>query len=71
MNGVAVLLFLITYVFWFAVGVVYAFSYADWQFEKSPKSGICYERKVYATSLGASYSLSPVDDKFCEKEKEP
>ena len=39
---------------------------SQWDFRKSPNSGICYEIKTSAWLLGATQAMSPVDDKWCE-----
>ncbi len=39
----------------------------DWEFKKSPNTGICYEVNGSFVMFGYRQSMSPVDDSYCEE----
>jgi hypothetical protein len=48
--------------------LIYTTTDLEWQFIRSPSTGICYERYVRLAGFSLSESLNPVEDSFCELE---
>ena len=40
-----------------------------WSFKQSPQTGICYEVYEVPVIIDRSFTMSPVDDSYCEEAK--
>lgn len=66
MKDLAAFLIIILAMFAVIMTGIVAFTDAEWETKRSPKTGICYETRTLATVFGTQSAMSPVDDKYCE-----
>ncbi len=59
---------LIVYELLWALGVgLREFTDAEWNFEESPRTGICYEVRGMTYGFAKESAMSPVDASYCEE----
>lgn len=69
MKDFAAFLIIATWIFLIALSIITAATEGMWSFQKSPKTGICYEVKKSYVLLTYNVTMSPVDASYCEKEE--
>lgn len=66
MKFAASFFIILTWAFTTVMSIWYITTDADWGYERSPTTNICYEFRNYAGLLSWGGTMSPVDDKYCE-----
>lgn len=66
MKDTVLIIIIVSFLFTFIFGIFYKVSDAEWKFERSPKSQICYEVHYRDAFLIITHSLNTVDDSYCE-----